>query len=254
MQRPYYFNKNKKIACPKVKKRLFFIYHFRLIVPPMSSSAPSSMLLALSRFTIGLPFAQDSLEPHISAQTIDFHYNKHHKGYDTNLQALMIKDTSYNDLSLEDIIRTSYKKNDMPIYNNAAQIWNHNFYWQSICPPGSCQTVNQGAFFKAVEDKGGFDALADALIREGLTQFGSGWVWLVLTPEGKLEIKKTSNADPIWLHSDDHPLLIVDVWEHAYYLDYQNRRKDHLDHVKSLLNWTFAADRFAMPHFAMPQD
>lgn len=193
---------------------------------------------------IELPFNLDGLEPHISKETLDFHYNKHHKGYETALSGL-ISGTKFENLSLEDIIDLNHSSNDKRIYNNAAQVWNHNFYWKSLCPPAESHRPKQGDFFQAITNKGGFDHVLTELVNAAMTQFGSGWAWLVRTSSNEIDIKKTSNADPVWLNSSDKPLLIVDVWEHAYYLDYQNRRKDHvatiLNHV---INWSFAEKQY----------
>ena len=190
---------------------------------------------------IPLPFDLDALEPYISKETLDFHYNKHHKGYDTALTAL-IADTEYAADSLEDLIMQHHNSPDQRIYNNAAQVWNHNFYWNSLCPSSQSTYPTEGAFFDAILSKGGFDHVAIELVNAAISQFGSGWAWLVRTEQWQIEVRKTSNAAPVWLNSSDHPLLIVDVWEHAYYLDYQNRRPDYVDtFLTHLVNWDFAA-------------
>ncbi|HPD50734.1 MAG TPA: superoxide dismutase [Smithellaceae bacterium] len=183
-----------------------------------------------------LPYAKDALAPYISANTLDFHYGKHHKAYVDNVNKL-IEGTDLAEKSLEEIIKISAKDTAKTgIFNNAAQVWNHSFYWQ-------CLKKNGGAPRGPVADKiktvwGGFEKFADELKNAGITQFGSGWAWLVL--EGnQLKITKTANADTPIAHGQK-PLLTIDVWEHAYYLDYQNRRTDYLAAViQNLINWDF---------------
>jgi Fe-Mn family superoxide dismutase len=189
-----------------------------------------------------LPYPPEALTPHISAETISFHYGKHHQGYVTTLNEL-IKGTPYQDLSLEDIVVKSHGK-DHKIFNNAAQIWNHDFYWKSLSPDS--QVPAEGDFLKAVNQSfGSLQSLMEQWVQMGMDQFGSGWVWLVKDSEGKLSIVKTSNADVPWGFA---PLAVLDVWEHAYYLDYQNRRKDHLANtLKSILNWSFAEKNYLDP-------
>lgn len=184
-----------------------------------------------------LPFEKDALEPHISSKTLDFHYGKHHNGYVTNLNKL-IEGTELSEETLESIIKkTSGKDDKTAIFNNAAQVWNHTFYWHSIKPAGG--GVPNGPVAKKIDtDFGSYDLFVQKFKDAALGQFGSGWAWLV-QKDGKLEIIKTSNADtPI--AKDVKPLLTVDVWEHAYYLDYQNKRADYLDSfIKNLINWDF---------------
>ncbi len=211
---------------------------------PLSTPSP----LSVSRHVIDLPFSKDALDPYITAKTLEIHYNKHHHGYGANLEDLTVKTPSnghYADMSLEETIKVSCRDKNLPIYNNAAQVWNHNFYWQSICPPKESQRPTEGAFFQAICSYGGFESIVSQLIQMGISQFASGWAWLVRTETGSLDIRKTSNADPVWLNGSDYPLLIVDVWEHAYYLDYQNRRAEHLKQIcDNILNWSFAQSRF----------
>lgn len=180
-----------------------------------------------------LPYPKDALAPHISAETIDFHYGAHHATYVKNLNNL-VRDTEFAKASLEDIIC----KAQGGIFNNAAQVWNHTFYWHSMKPGGGGAPT--GAIAKKIDsDLGGYNAFIEAFKNAAVTQFGSGWAWLVLN-NGKLEITKTGNADTPIAHGIK-PLLTVDVWEHAYYLDYQNRRPDYLDtFLKHLVNWDFA--------------
>ncbi|HNQ18481.1 MAG TPA: superoxide dismutase [Smithellaceae bacterium] len=183
-----------------------------------------------------LPYAKDALAPYISANTLDFHYGKHHKAYVDNVNKL-IEGTDLAEKSLEEIIKISAKDTAKTgIFNNAAQVWNHSFYWQ-------CLKKNGGAPRGPVADKiktvwGGFEKFADELKNAGITQFGSGWAWLVLE-DNQLKITKTANADTPIAHGQK-PLLTIDVWEHAYYLDYQNRRPDYLAAViQNLINWDF---------------
>jgi Fe-Mn family superoxide dismutase len=189
-----------------------------------------------------LPFAENALEPVISAKTIGFHYGKHHKGYvDTLLK--LVAGTPMADQPLEAIIAaTAGKAEDQKIFNNAAQIWNHNFYWNSLSPAAQAPS---GKLAAAIDrDFGSLDACKAALIKASVDQFGTGWGWLVLAG-GRLKAVSTGDADVPFVNGQV-PLLTVDVWEHAYYLDWQNKRPDH---VKALvdghLNWDFAARNFA---------
>jgi len=185
-----------------------------------------------------LPYEANALEPHISANTLGFHHGKHHQTYVTNLNNL-IQGTELAEESLEKIIlAVANKPEKMGIFNNAAQVWNHTFYWNCMKKGGG--GAPSGAIAsKITEDFGSFDKFVEAFKSAGLTQFGSGWAWLVLEG-GKLKITKTANADTPLAH-DQKAILTVDVWEHAYYLDYQNKRADYLDvFLKSLVNWDFA--------------
>ena len=184
-----------------------------------------------------LPYSKEDLSPHISAKTIEFHYGKHHHAYVANLNKL-IKGTDLAGLKIEDIVRRTVKDpKQVAIFNNAAQVWNHTFYWHSMRPGGGGTPT--GAISEKINlDLGGYDAFIEKFKTAAITQFGSGWVWLVIK-DGKLDILKTSNADTPIAHEVE-PLLTVDVWEHAYYLDYQNRRGDYLDaFIKNLINWEF---------------
>lgn len=187
-----------------------------------------------------LPYAENALDPVISANTLGFHYGKHHKTYVDNLNKL-ITDTELADLSLEEIIAaTSGKADKSGIFNNAAQVWNHTFYWNSLSPKGGGNPPAElkqkiEASFDSVE------ACKKELATAATTQFGSGWAWLVEDGDG-LKVVKTGNAD-LPLTKGIKPLLTIDVWEHAYYLDYQNRRVDYVNAVlDKLINWSFAAD------------
>ena len=190
-----------------------------------------------------LPYEKDALAPHISSKTLDFHHGKHHNAYVTNLNKL-IEGTNLAGETLEDIIKNTVNDADKAgIFNNAAQVWNHTFYWQSMkLSGGGLPTGNIAE--KIDSDFGGYDNFIKELKNAGLTQFGSGWAWLVLKND-KLEIMKTSNADTPVVHGFK-PLMTVDVWEHAYYLDYQNRRGDYLDaFIKNLINWEFVNSNLA---------
>nr|WP_199066277.1 superoxide dismutase [Chromobacterium sp. ASV5] len=185
-----------------------------------------------------LPYALDALAPAISAQTLGFHYGKHHKAYLDNLNKL-IAGRDYADLALEDIIaRSARQAGDAAVFNNAAQLWNHTFYWRSLRPRGG------GAPPQALREKieaafGSVDACKQQLAGAALSQFGSGWAWLAQDGD-QLRVVKTGNADTP-LTTGLTPLLTVDVWEHAYYLDYQNRRADYVGAVlDKLINWEFA--------------
>jgi superoxide dismutase, Fe-Mn family len=187
-----------------------------------------------------LPYAENALDPVISANTLGFHYGKHHKAYVDNLNKLLAG-TDMASLTLEQVIAQSEGKADKAgIFNNAAQIWNHTFYWHSLKPNGGGEPP---AKLKQLIDAsfGGVDACKKELATAATTQFGSGWAWLVLDAD-KLKVAKTGNAETP-LTKGVKPLLTIDVWEHAYYLDYQNRRPDYANAVlDKLINWGFAAD------------
>jgi Fe-Mn family superoxide dismutase len=184
-----------------------------------------------------LPYDKGALAPYISANTLDFHYGKHHKAYVDNLNKL-IEGTELAGKSLEEIIKITTKDSSKTgIFNNAAQVWNHSFYWQCL-KKGGGGTPSGVIAAKINAAWGSFDKFAEELKNAGMTQFGSGWAWLVLDG-GQLKITKTTNADTPIAHGPK-PLLTIDVWEHAYYLDYQNRRPDYLAAViQNLINWDF---------------
>ncbi|HEY5237548.1 MAG TPA: superoxide dismutase [Rhizomicrobium sp.] len=188
-----------------------------------------------------LPWNEDALAPTISARTIEFHYHKHHKAYVETLNKL-VAGTRYADMKLEEIVRATAGKdaeNEKKIFHNAGQVWNHDFYWRSLAPKTGEPT---GALAKAIErDFGDVKTLTEKLAEAGKEQFGSGWAWLV-SKRGKLSIEKTGNAgDP--MAQGVNCLLALDVWEHAYYLDYQNERPKYLEKVLAkLLNWEFAGE------------
>ncbi len=184
-----------------------------------------------------LPYAKGDLAPHISENTLEFHYGKHHKGYVEKTNAA-IKGTALESASLEDIIRETAGA-DHGVFNNAAQVWNHTFYWNSMAPDGGGAPT--GDIAAAVKDSfGGADGFREAFADAGKSRFGSGWAWLV-AKDGKLEISNTLNADTPLTDKNVTPLLTMDVWEHAYYLDYQNARADYVDaFLDHLINWEFA--------------
>jgi Fe-Mn family superoxide dismutase len=189
-----------------------------------------------------LPYADNALDPVISANTISFHYGKHHKGYVDNLNKL-VAGTEFVDMPLEKIITEAAGKADKTaIFNNAAQAWNHTFYWRSLRPKGGGEPP--AVLKKKIEASfGTLDVCKKELATAAMAQFGSGWVWLVLDGN-KLKVVKTANADSP-LTKGIKPLLTIDVWEHAYYLDYQNRRADYVNAViDKLINWSFAAENF----------
>ena len=190
-----------------------------------------------------LPYAENALEPAISSKTVSLHHGKHHKAYVDQLNAL-VAGTPYEDMPLEEVVkRAATSEKDKAVFNNAGQAWNHDFYWKSMAPAnggrgggeptGRIKDLLQSSF-------GGLKEFKDAFTKSAVAQFGSGWAWLVKGKDGKLKISTTSNADSPLAHGET-PLLAVDVWEHAYYLDYQNRRPDHLKAwLDKLANWPFA--------------
>lgn len=188
-----------------------------------------------------LPYAENALEPHISGKTLSFHYGKHHQTYLTNLNKL-IEGTELEKQTLEEVILASSKDSaKVGIFNNAAQVWNHTFYWNSMKPHGGGEP-NGELLSKIIDEFGSFEKFREDFKQAGATQFGSGWAWLVLD-KGSLKIVKTGNADLPLIHGQK-ALLTCDVWEHAYYLDYQNRRPDYIDvFLKNLVNWNFAAQK-----------
>jgi Fe-Mn family superoxide dismutase len=185
-----------------------------------------------------LPYAETALAPAISARTVSFHYGKHHATYVSKLNEL-VAGTAYEGLSLEDVVkRSAGDRKDKAIFNNAGQAWNHDFYWRSMTPKGSAPA---GRIKAALDSSfGGLAAFKEAFAKAAVAHFGSGWAWLVKAKDGKLEITTTSNADTPIAHGGT-ALLAADLWEHAYYLDYQNRRPDHVAAwLDKLVNWSFA--------------
>ena len=184
-----------------------------------------------------LPWPKDALEPHVSQETIEFHYGKHHLGYVTRLNKL-IAGTEFDDMRLEEIVRRSQG----PIFENAAQAWNHTFYWKGLSPGGGGEP--EGRLAAALERRfGSFARFREAFSEAALEIFGSGWAWLVRDPAGELAIERTSNADNP-LTRGDTPLLACDVWEHAYYIDVRNQRAKHVESFWKLVDWGAVSRRF----------
>ncbi len=184
-----------------------------------------------------LPYAMDALNPYISEETLQYHYGKHHQGYVNKLNTL-IGGTDLAEISLEDLIKNESAK----IFNNAAQIWNHNFYWQCLTPKGEGKPA--GKLIEAInKDFGSFDECKKVFKEKVLANFGSGWTWLVKEKDDKLEIVNTGNADNP-MTKNKQPLLTCDVWEHAYYIDYRNERGTYLDNFWKIVNWKFVEKNY----------
>jgi len=184
-----------------------------------------------------LPYALDALAPHISQETLEFHYGKHHQTYVTNLNNL-IKGTEFEEMSLEEIILRS----SGGLFNNAAQIWNHTFYWNCLSPNGGGEP--SGALADAINSTfGSFDKFKDEFSKTSITTFGSGWGWLVKKSDGSLALSSTSNAGTP-MTEDQTALLTCDVWEHAYYIDFRNARPKYLEAFWNLVNWDFVSANF----------
>ena len=185
-----------------------------------------------------LPYAKNELVPHISEETLEYHYGKHHQTYVTNLNNL-IPGTEFDGLTLEEII----VKSSGPIFNNAAQVWNHTFYWNSLTPKGG--GVPTGALANAINTTfGSYEKFKEEFTKCAVTTFGSGWAWLVKNSDGSLALVSTSNAG-CPLTTGQTPLLTCDVWEHAYYIDYRNARPSYLEAFWALVNWDFAAANYS---------
>ena len=187
-----------------------------------------------------LPYALNALEPHIGAKTLEIHHGKHHNTYVVNLNNL-VKDSPLASKSLEEVIKAvAGDSTKAGIFNNAAQVWNHTFYWHSMKPNGGGKPT--GDLAKKIDaDFGSYDKFVEEFKAAGATQFGSGWAWLVLE-NGKLKVTKTGNADLPMVHGQT-AIMTMDVWEHAYYLDFQNRRPDYIStFLDKLVNWDFAAE------------
>ena len=185
-----------------------------------------------------LPFDRDALGPHMSAETLEFHHGKHHKAYVTKVNELL-GDTDLEGVSLVEVIRTAHDRKDQKLFNNAAQIWNHSFFWQCLAPEGS--TRPSGKLREMIgSDFGGEQQLLDKLASESVNHFASGWGWLVIN-NGKLEVTSLHDADTPVAHGMT-PLLTIDVWEHAYYIDYRNERPRYVKSVlENIINWDFVA-------------
>ncbi len=185
-----------------------------------------------------LPYEKTALEPHISSETLDYHYGKHHQAYVTKLNAA-IPGTEFEGKSLEDIVKSS----SGGVFNNAAQIWNHTFYWNSLSPNGG--GAPSGALAEAINAKwGSYAKFVEEFSEKAAGNFGSGWTWLVKTADGALDIVNTDDAE-CPLTGDSKPLLTCDVWEHAYYIDYRNARPSYIEAFFKLVNWDFAASNYA---------
>jgi len=186
-----------------------------------------------------LPYAKSALEPHISAETLEFHYGKHHATYVQKLNGL-IEGTELAEKSLEEIIKSS----EGPVFNNAAQVWNHTFYWNCLAPNAGGEPT--GEIAQAISDSfGSFAAFQAAWNDKAVNNFGSSWTWLVKKADGKLDIINTSNAATPLTDETLTVLLTVDLWEHAYYIDYRNARPNYLNGFWALVNWDFVAQNFA---------
>lgn len=186
-----------------------------------------------------LPYAKDALAPHISAETLDYHYGKHHKTYVDKLNGL-IPGTEYEGKSLEEIIKTS----SGGVFNNSAQIWNHTFYWHCLSPNGGGEAT--GAVAEAINKAfGSFDKFKEEFTNSAINNFGSAWTWLVKKADGSVAIVNTSNAATPLTDESVTPILTVDVWEHAYYIDYRNSRPNYLNAFWSLVNWEFVNANYA---------
>jgi superoxide dismutase, Fe-Mn family len=185
-----------------------------------------------------LPYPMEALQPHISKETLEYHYGKHHQTYVTNLNNL-IKGTEFENAALEDIIR----KSSGGVFNNSAQVWNHTFFWNCMKPNGG--GAPSGAVADAINAKwGSFDKFKEEFTKSCVTNFGSGWTWLVKKGDGSVDIVNTSNAGTP-LTTADKPLLTCDVWEHAYYIDYRNARPKFVEAFWNLVNWDFVGKNFA---------
>lgn len=184
-----------------------------------------------------LPYKEDALTPYISAETVDFHYNKHHKGYLNKLNNILEQNADLATKSLESLIQESQAGN---LFNNAAQVWNHTFYWNSLSPQGGGQPT--GSLADAIDESfGSFTAFKEEFTKKAITTFGSGWVWLVKsTDKPSLQIVSTSNAETPLSTKTLTPLLNCDVWEHAYYIDYRNARPKYIEAFWNLIHWNFA--------------
>ncbi|GAB2799564.1 superoxide dismutase [Fe] [Halomonas shantousis] len=185
-----------------------------------------------------LPYEKNALEPHISAETLEYHYGKHHQAYVTKLNEL-VEGTADADKSLEEIIDSS----SGVLFNQAAQVWNHTFYWHCLSPNGGGEP--SGALAQAIDTKfGSFDKFKEAFNAKAVGNFASGWTWLVKTADGGVDIINTDDADSPIAHGQT-PLLTIDVWEHAYYVDYRNARPKYLEAVWNVINWDFVAQNYA---------
>ncbi len=205
---------------------------------------PSLAFAARKHTLMPLGYDESALQPVISGKTIGFHYGKHHLGYLNNMNRLLEAKPALEDLSLAAITQHAWEQQDMALFNNAAQVWNHDFYWQSMTPKAG--TTPSASLHDAIKDSfGDMKTLRDAFHQQAMQQFASGWAWLVRGADGRLAVTRTPNAQTPMTEKGVTPLLTIDVWEHAYYLDYQNRRADYVDAVlDKILNWDFASANF----------
>ncbi len=217
------------------KLLLSLMLFFVLILVNTATKAQDKSIMSLK--LMKLPYKMDALAPYISKETLQYHYAKHHQGYVDKLNTL-IGDTNLAEMPLEDLIENETGA----VFNNAAQIWNHNFYWQCLTPKGAEKPT--GKLLEAIDKNfGSFDGFKKAFKEKALANFGSGWTWLVKNPKGKLEIVNTSNAgNP--MTENKKPLLTCDVWEHAYYIDYRNERGAYLNNFWKIVNWKFVERNF----------
>ena len=205
----------------------------RGIVSATQSNAPAFTLPAL-------PYAMDALQPHISKETLEFHYGKHHQTYVDNLNKFVQSDASLRGRSLEDLMKISA---DGPIFNNAAQVWNHTFYWHSMSPNGGGKP--SGELAEQIDrDFGSFEQFKEKFSASATGHFASGWAWLIKNNEGKLEVVDTHDASNPIRQGMGKPLLTCDVWEHAYYVDYRNARAKYVQAWWNVINWEFASKNF----------
>ncbi|MGF7160291.1 Fe-Mn family superoxide dismutase [Rhodoligotrophos appendicifer] len=189
-----------------------------------------------------LPYAYDALAPYMSAETLEFHHDKHHKAYVDNGNKLL-EGSGLEGKSLEEVVKGSYGKNQA-LFNNAGQHFNHIHFWKWMRPNGGGTKVPGKLAAKIDSDLGGFDKFKESFVQAGVGQFGSGWAWLTVSKDGKLEITKTPNGENPLVHGGT-PLLGVDVWEHSYYIDYRNRRPDYLKaFVENLINWEYVEELY----------
>lgn len=224
------------------RRRDFLFASAALSIAPLVG-APAIARAAAPHALPPLPYPEDALDPVISARTIGFHYGKHHKAYLDNLNKL-VAGTPMADMTLDEVVMASAGAADKTaVFNNAAQVWNHTFYWNGLRPNGGGKPGSELAA-RVEKDFGGYDAMRKELVTAASTQFGSGWAWLV-EEGGKLKVVKTGNADNP-MTQKMKPLLTIDVWEHAYYLDYQNRRADYINALlDKLVHWEFVAANLA---------
>lgn len=188
-----------------------------------------------------LPYAKTALAPFLNEEQMNFHYDKHHKAYIDNLNKFIETDTSLKGKSLEEIVLSS----TAGIFNNAAQIWNHTFYWFNISPAGQGGQPSAELSAAITKDFGSLDELKAKFVDGGMKTFGSGWIWLCTDVAGKLTLVSTSNAAVPFTNNGPTPLMVADVWEHAYYVDYRNARQKYLETFWSQINWTFVSENFA---------